>query len=304
MNMIRSYRCASILTALTFLLLLSSCGDETSADNEMFDADTTSVDTSDQNEERLDKTKKIFYNIPSPMETAALLRKAGAEYDGTILNDVKSVDRYTASSKQALNLGVYGADLSYASVFDQTSESILYTSCAQRLATKLGITNAFTQDVMDRLQENNKNRDSLLHIISENYWTMDAYLKENGRANISALVIAGGWVEGLFIATQISNIAESDDLRTRIAEQSYSLEHLIALVNSYGDDPSLSPIKEDLARVQEHFEGMDLGASSGEITEQEGVTVIGGGSTKAKITDEQLSGLSATISEIRNRYIN
>jgi hypothetical protein len=51
------------------------------------------------------KTKNIFYNIPSPMETASLLKKAGASYHGKILNDVKNVDKYTAASKQALNLG-------------------------------------------------------------------------------------------------------------------------------------------------------------------------------------------------------
>jgi hypothetical protein len=80
------------------------------------------------------KTKNIFHNIPPPMETAALLKKAGAEYDKDILNDVKNVDNYTAASKQALNLGIYGADLSYASVFNNTQESMLYTSCAQNLA--------------------------------------------------------------------------------------------------------------------------------------------------------------------------
>ena len=43
--------------------------------------------------ERMQKTKNIFYNIPSPMETAALLKKAGAEYNSKILNDVKNVDK-------------------------------------------------------------------------------------------------------------------------------------------------------------------------------------------------------------------
>jgi hypothetical protein len=270
----------------------------------MFDADSSSLDEEAQEVERLDRTKKIFYNIPSPMETAALLRKAGAEYDGNILNDVKNVDRYTASSKQALNLGVYGADLSYASVFDQTSESILYTSCARKLADKLGVTNAFNQEVMDRLQENNKNRDSLLHIISENYWIMDAYLKENGRANISALVIAGGWVEGLYIATQITKIADSKELRTRIAEQRFSLDHLISLIDSYGDEPSLNQLKQELASVQEIYGDTDRPTTGSAVTQENGVTVIGGGAIPLMIDDEQLAQLTETIAAIRDRYIN
>ena len=125
------------------------------------------------------------------METAALLKKAGSEYDKNILNDVKNVDNYTAASKQALNLGIYGADLSYASVFNNTQESMLYTSCAQKLAKKLDVTNAFNEEVVSRLEKNRNNRDSLLSIISETYWHVDAYLKENQRDNISALMVAG-----------------------------------------------------------------------------------------------------------------
>lgn len=303
--MTRSLRRIITIGLPAVLILFTSCGDErSSTDDEMFNADPESAEDAAKEKERLAKTKNIFYNIPSPMETAALLRKAGAEYDGKVLNDVQNVDKYTASSKQALNLGVYGADLSYASVFDQTSESMLYTSCARKLADKLGVTNAFTQEIMDRLQDNNKNRDSLLQIVSETYWTMDAYLKENGRANISAMVIAGGWVEGLYIATQVAKISDSEDLRTRIAEQKLSLQDLIALVNSYGEDQSLEQVQTDLGAINEIFDGIGSGDATSDVKKENGVTVIGGGGTRSTLDDEQLMQLSELVAEIRGRYIN
>lgn len=49
--------------------------------------------------------------------------KAGAKYNKNILNDVKNVDKYTSAGQQALNLGIYGADLSYTSVFNHTQEA-------------------------------------------------------------------------------------------------------------------------------------------------------------------------------------
>ncbi len=79
------------------------------------------------------------------------------------------------------------------------------------------------------MQSKMNDRDALLDIISETYWNVDAYLKENDRDNISALMIAGGWVEGLYIATQVASTNDSPELRQRIAEQKLSLNDLIGL---------------------------------------------------------------------------
>ena len=57
--------------------------------------------------------KKIFYNVPSPLEITSMLKKAGASYNSEYLNSFKKVSEYTTMEEMALNLGVYGADLSY-----------------------------------------------------------------------------------------------------------------------------------------------------------------------------------------------
>src|SRR4030042_1919215 len=41
----------------------------------------------------IDKAKKIFYSLPSPLETAMLLKSAGITYSEQILNDLSSVDK-------------------------------------------------------------------------------------------------------------------------------------------------------------------------------------------------------------------
>ncbi len=288
------------LLLLLAVALLTSCGG-TQPQQEPLIVDQQ--DTIVQNT-RLQKTRKIFYNIPSPMETAALLKKAGAKYNNKILNDVKTVDRYTAASSQALNLGVYGADLSYASVFNQTQESMFYTAATQKLADRLGLTNAFDQNTLDRMEKNMNDRDSLLNIISETYWNMDAYLKENDRADISALMIAGGWIEGLYIATQVAGTNSSPELLQRIAEQKLSLKDLIALIDTYtSDDATLKTTRADLISLLDLFANVQPG-SSGNMTQENGVTVIGGGGTAATMTREQFAPIAARTAEIRNKIIN
>lgn len=288
---------------LALVALFSACGGEQPQQDQLqVDNGQDSALVAD----RMKKTKNIFYNIPSPMETASLLKKAGADYNGKILNDVKNVDKYTAASKQALNLGIYGADLSYASVFNHTQESMFYTSCSKKLADRLGVSSAFNDSTLEAMERSQNDRDALLDIISETYWNVDGYLKENGRDNISALMIAGGWVEGLYIATQVARTNDSPELRQRIAEQKYSLKDLMGLVASYEvDEPALNGVKADLEALSALFADVAT-ATGGEstVTQEGGVTVVGGPAGAATLTDAQLAVIRDKAAAIRNSYIN
>jgi hypothetical protein len=288
---------------LAVTALLVACGGDQPRQDSL-KADDDRADT--VQDVRLAKTRNIFYNIPSPMETAALLKKAGADYNGKILNDVKNVDKYTSASKQALNLGVYGADLSYASVFNNTQESMFYTSCAKKLADRLGVSNAFNDSTLEAMERSMNDRDALLDIISETYWNVDAYLKENERDNISALMIAGGWVEGLYIATQVTLTNDNPALRQRIAEQKYSLDDLVSLIDTYGtDDEALLAVRGDLASLQALFNAIPAGTGgASNVTQENGVTVIGGDAPPVSLNDAQLNAIRDKAAAIRNNYIN
>lgn len=289
-----------LASPLALLLLLAACGGGGQQQ------DTLQADQADSlaQSERLGRTKKIFYSIPSPMETAALLKKAGAAYNGKILNDVKNVDKYTAASKQALNLGVYGADLSYASVFNHTQETMFYTSCARRLADKLGVTSAFNDSTMQLMEQHQNDREKLLDIISETYWDMDRYLKVNERENISALMIAGGWVEGLYIATQVAGSNASPELLQRIAEQKLSLTDLQALLDTYGDEPTLTGVRDDLKAIAALYADVQAGGGGVTAKQENGVTVIGAEGGSATLSPAQLKAITEKVAAVRNNYIN
>jgi hypothetical protein len=294
-------RIPGTLLGLSALLLLSACG------GEQLPQDNLKVDpaTDSTQEARARKTRNIFHNIPSPMETAALLKKAGAEYDKDILNDVKKVDNYMAASEQALNLGIYGADLSYASVYNNTQESMLYTSCVQKLAKKLDVSNAFNEEVVGRMEKNRNERDSLLNIISEAYWNVDAYLKENQRDHISALMMAGGWLEGLYIATRVTSMHDTPELRQRIAEQKLPLKDLIELIATYStDDPAVANVLTDLKALEGLFAEVVSPGGASTVTQENGVTVIGGTAPTAALTDAQLKALSEKTASVRDAYVN
>ncbi len=297
--MLKTNLLSLLASVFVFSLVLVSCeSNDTSQEQQVIETDTVQDESESQ---RAAKVKKIFYTIPSPVEMASIIKKSGAPFDKSKLNDVNNANKYTVAKSQALNLGMYGADLSYASMFDQNQESIYYLSATQKLAKDLGVEDAIDNQVYERMNNNMENRDSLLQIVSEAYWSLNGYLKKDGREEISALVIAGGWVEGLHLAC--SHLTpDNAELKKRIAEQKYALKDLIALMKTYEDKDVLTSVIADLESVQAIFDGIKINKGKTETSQDDsGITVIGG-SQSIEMSDEQLAEVATKISKMRSQY--
>ena len=234
-------------------LVLSSCTSSNS-DSELVSTTDTSVSST---EESNLKAQNVFNSIPSPIETTQLLKSAGADYNSAYLNPIENVSKYVTTSSKALNLGVYGSDLSFTSVFNQTQESMLYLSCTNKLARGLGINGSFDENTSSRLEENQANRDSLLTIISDSYWNADEYLRKNGQAGTSAIFIAGAWLEGLYVAACIANETKNEKVSNLIAEQKHSFENLYSLLESQSaQNKDVKNVLEQLGELKKIFDGI------------------------------------------------
>lgn len=287
------------LSFLAIALTFSACGSG-DGDN-ITNNDTSTVATQEKNE----KAQKVFYSIPSPIETTSLLQSAGAKYNAKYLNSIDNVSKYSSITSKALNLGVYGADLSFTSIFSQTQESMLYLRCTNTIAGSLGISGAFDESTTSRIEANLENKDSLLGIISDSYWNSDAYLKENGQPGVSALIVAGGWIEGLYIATQIANATKNEMIISRIGEQKLSLDNLIDLLESYKtDNEGITDVLNRLLGLKKIYDGITVQPSetTASTDTAKGITTVGNNSS-FKLTPEQLKQISAKAAEIRNKII-
>jgi hypothetical protein len=248
--------------------------------------------------------EKIFAYVPSPVEIALILKDAGAKYDFSILNPIENKDRYATIKSKALNLGIYGADLSYVAVFDKSQEAMLYLTATKKLADDLGITNAFDEEKVSRIEENLNNRDSLLILIADTYWESEEYLKENERQSVSAYMIAGGWIEGLYLGTQIEhNLRKSEankEFMQRLAEQKTSLESLIELLEAYNlDDPDMIL---NLKSLYELFEAIPVASNDNKVhvTSNADAAPVNG---KYKVTEDHMNKINSKVTEIRAKSI-
>jgi len=176
--------------------------------------------------------QNVFTSIPGPTELADLIQQSNLDYDATLLNDPENLNKYTSDNFKAINLGLYGADMVYANVYQQSQESMLYLKCVNSFCRSLGIAGAFDEKTADRLTANKDNKDSLLSIVSQSFKTADKFLRDNQRAGTSSLMVAGGWMEGLYLSGKIAEKAKTKKLIQRMSEQKQSLTDLISLVEN------------------------------------------------------------------------
>ncbi len=191
----------------------------------------------------------IFYNMYLSVEMSSLFQSISATYNEKMLNAPERVVSYNTSTTKALNLGVYAVDLSYAKYFDQFQSAGKYLKNMHKLAVDLGIPDDKFILSVKRIEINLTNKDSMVKIANELYTTTEDYLKKSDRGSAAALIIAGGWIEALYIATNMVNLKAKDIvLIERIADQKNSLDNLIALLKNYENEKI---IKEYLTKLFE-----------------------------------------------------
>jgi hypothetical protein len=278
-----------------------ACGGESTDGNNSNENSTIEADDS-KSAERAAKAKKVFFTVPSPYETALIFERSGVGYNIGVLNPIDNVNNYSTNVKQALNFGVYGADLSYANIFDQSQQCMFYMNCAKKLADGLGVTSAFDAETMERIETNMNNRDSLMNIINDSYWIADSYLKENGQDYLSALIISGGWVEGLYLGSAtLDKDNPNAELMASIADQKYSLDNLIGLIELY-DHPEVDKMKVHLQNLKTSFDKIATETTETTVSTKDEMATIGGGSSLT-YTKENILEIAATVKTIRDEII-
>ncbi len=247
---------------IVLLLILGSCN--TKQNNQTSDNGTTGFlnDTVHTN-----RVRKIFYNVPSPIEMTTVIQRSGAMFRSDVLCSYKTVEKYTSLSKQAIMLGVYGADLSYVRLFEQIQLAINYLTSIKKLCDAIDIPQEQGSLAIQRMEKNIDNKDSLLQIIAETYASTDSYLKDNGRGNTATFVILGGWIESLYISTHIADFANpsNKEIIDRIGEQKFSLNNMIELIKAYPEDKELQSYLPQLEELKTVYDEVNIEYTKGEV---------------------------------------
>jgi hypothetical protein len=290
----------TLLGTTLIVAMLSSCGGD-SKKEEKEKIDSYALDSSSSVNAAFEG--KLF-SIPSPIETAILIKAASPNYDAGLLNDAGKVSNYATSMQRALNLGIYGADLAYATLYGQNKECLNYLKALQNLGDNLGISGAFDADFIKRFEVNSTNQDSLLVVVQDAYRMGDNFLKKNEQKNISSLILTGGWIESLYFATSINSSAKNQSIINRIGDQKQSLETIISLMKKFNEDGENNSIISDLEALKTSFDKIQFDYSFVEpVTNAEKHLTVLNHRSSVTVTDEVVAEINNKIKEIRTKIV-
>jgi hypothetical protein len=231
-----------------FILLGTSCGNEKQEDIMSEDENTTpSVEESRFN------AQNVFNSLPEREYVMRLVDESKISYNADLLNDPLNAKKYSTEVFRAANLGIYGADLCIAGSFNQTQESMVFLRCVNNLAQTLGVDGAFDQQLFERVEANNSNRDSVVEIMTEAFKKVDEILKYNNRPATSAIILAACWIEGLYVSCALATEAESEEVSHAIISQKESLRQLMVMMEAVKLDADISFMRGELNKLKEEY---------------------------------------------------
>ena len=301
MIILNSGNALKIAAAALGVSLLSACGN-TSSNNNQFDEIPDSLQGAPlQLSENV--VNDMIQNISSPVEMANQILKSGAAFDKSVLNDAEKMKDYNTSFKRSLNLGAYSADLGYINTFNKNSVVVSYLLAVKELADGLNVGQFLDFSTLSRLAKNSTNLDSLKQLSVSSFNEMDKYLREQKRSNVSTAIVAGAWVEGIFITCKVIEQTQDPELINRLGEQKDIVCILLIILNNYSrGDANFQELVSKVDDVKKIYDDVQITYELGEpvTKEVDGMLVIEQNElTHVKITPEQVSAIIAKVNDLR-----
>lgn len=284
------------VAAFTFSILGSSCGNDT--DN-TGNTDSTAGDTVAT---EMVMTEDMI-GVPSPSDMFEFMKTLGPKTgDGNLLNPIDNEKKYGTKKSQALNLGIYSADLLYASTFDVKDKVLGYFGTCMRLGTTLQVATGLNDKDKERISRNAGNADSLIMVGNDLYLSTFNNLNENGRGTELSLMLAGGWVESVYLSCAMVKDFEKDkEMANKIADQKHSLDNCIEFMTKNESNEDVASVLVQMKELKALFDA--IGSTKVEAPKQEGKRMKIGGGEKKEITKDQFEAIRKKVEEVRKSFV-
>lgn len=289
-----------IALGLAGSVALTSC---TGKDEEK-DGPEDGIDTTTKVETNVNTpVSETFFQVPSPGEMLTFIKMVGGKTNNvSFLNSPDNQKNYNDTRSKALNFGVYSCDLSYCSIFEIGSEALKYFKAVKLMGDQIGVSTAIKPEILKRLEANLGKPDSLAVITDDVYFSSFEALEDSKQGPTLALVVAGGWLESLYIATQLAKYEPNSPVIERLADQKYTLENLIEFLKKHESDANVAAVKGDFEGLLAEYNKMtEKDAGDPKKSKDSKATLIGGGK-ELVMTKEIYTAVVDKIKTIRNSY--
>lgn len=205
-----------------------------------------------------ENVREFVYPLPTAFEVTEMLNRIDAAYILDICNPKENVEKYVTEAKRAFNMGVYSADLCYASTYNQQANVMDYTKAVRSLIDALDMTQAVDPELATKMEDAENNKEAMTELISNSFYDSYDYLNKHGRGPVSLMVVAGSWIEGLYIATHISDDTfDNKEMVKILLSQKEPLEKLVALLDQNTANANIKELRSLLQPLSETYSKLD-----------------------------------------------
>lgn len=201
------------------------------------------------------------YPLPSSFELMEMLNDINAAYIIGISNDATAVSNYETKSKQALNLGIYLSDLSYASIYRRKKAAQDYLGASETLIRSLHVDDSFEDGFVAKVSDNIDEKETLVNLLTTATQNVYSDFHRKGHKDLAYLMVAGAWTEAMYLTLEVSR---STPLNAQIVNtiifQHQSLIETIKLLNEANEGGQLNVLIAALDGIKNTFDQEDPSA--------------------------------------------
>lgn len=222
------------------------------------------------------KIEENVYPLPTSAEVIKQLTEMDLGYILGSTNPPGNSRNYVESYNRSINLGVYGADLSYSTLYNMQQDVIDYLSAIRSLALEQNLSKIYDETLYDRIKANFDNRDTLVNILTSAFDNTYAYMVDAGQANLAMLMVGGAWVEGMYLTLAVSESGgHLSGFESVLLEQKESFELFEELAKPHNEDPLVARMLAELTPVREFYAGVGTSLTLEQIeTMKKAVTAV------------------------------
>jgi len=296
----------TLLPLLLVLLILTagSCKkkalepDNLIASFSTFRSDSTATGTPDPKEE-------TYYGLLTPVEICVIFNRLGVPYINATLNPTSNRDLYLSSSRAAINIGIYGVDFGYLKIFGIGQEVIDYIVTIREMSNKLGIPDNLLMEPLKRVENDLSDPDTITALMQKTYTDIEDHLRLSGRESTAGLMLMGGWVEAMFIATRLVYDPANPDAEVveKIAEQKYTLTSLLSFMKNYYDDPVVVYYTKKLKYLKNYFDTFEIYFEKGDLEIDTSKKVLRSSGARMTVTVETLNKIRDYVAKLRTEMV-
>jgi len=206
----------------------------------------------------LGEASEVIYALSLPTDMSILIEESGYNFNPELPAATRNTPRYSDTSQMAVILGIYGVDLSYSKVYNQSASVADYYNSLKSLSSRLTVPEAIFESSRKAIEQSFNNPDSLTKVITLIYQENDIYFRRNGREHLASLSLMGGWIEAMYIGVSLYKENESKEMRERILQQKFALNSIISLLSNYQEDQMITTYLLMLKKLRKQFDRIGI----------------------------------------------